>query len=159
MKKRKKRNPIDFLLPVAVALFLVLAVLAVREIRRRYFPPPLPPPGADEMDILATGYCNCGICCSWTTNAQGKAVYSYGKMKGKPKIVGRTCSGTTAHRGTIAADPKLFKFGTRLEVPGYGEGVVEDVGGAIKGDHIDLWFPTHEEARQWGRRKVRIRIL
>ncbi len=106
-----------------------------------------------------TGYCNCGKCCGWTRDKNGRPVYNYGSMKGKPKIIGRTSTGTTARRGTIAADPKVLKMGTKLEIPGYGQGVVEDVGGAIKGRHIDLWFPTHEEAKKWGKQYLRIKIL
>jgi 3D (Asp-Asp-Asp) domain-containing protein len=50
-------------------------------------------------------------------------------------------------------------MGTRLYVPGYGLGRVEDIGGAIKGDHIDLWFPTHQEARAWGVRRLTVRVI
>ena len=97
-----------------------------------------------------------GQCCGWTRSwfGLGAPIYNYGKLKGKPKRIGITASGTRAKHGTLAADPRLFKFGTRLFVPGYGTGVVEDVGGAIKGRHIDAWFPTHEEARRWGRRRL-----
>lgn len=109
--------------------------------------------------LLTTGYCNCAICCSWTTNAAGQAVYAYGRLKGRPKVIGQTCTGRQARRGTVAADPRRFDFGTKLEIPGYGPGVVEDVGGAIKGDHLDLWFPTHEEARRWGRRTLPVRVF
>jgi 3D (Asp-Asp-Asp) domain-containing protein len=67
-----------------------------------------------------------------------------------------TASGTMAKIGTIAADPKVFPFGTKLKVPGYGMGTVEDIGGAIKGMHIDLWFPTHAAAKKWGARWVKV---
>ena len=116
----------------------------------------LRPPRAAEVKgyvpLTATGYCNCGTCCGWTRNwwRFGRAEYTYGPQKGTPKVVGRTATGKTARHGTIAADPKIFPFGTRLWIPGYGYGVVEDVGGAIKGTHIDLWFPTHAAARVWG---------
>ncbi|MCP4292617.1 MAG: hypothetical protein GY780_12375 [bacterium] len=61
--------------------------------------------------------------------------------------------------GTIAADTKYYPFGTRMYVPGYGWGVVEDRGGAIKGpDRIDLYFNSHNEALQWGRKKVKVNI-
>jgi len=62
--------------------------------------------------------------------------------------------------GSIAADTRYYPFGTRMYVPGYGWGVVEDRGGAIKGPtRIDLYFKSHEEALQWGRRKVRVKII
>lgn len=62
-------------------------------------------------------------------------------------------------RGTIAADTKYYPFGTRMYIPGYGWGVVEDRGGAIKGpDRIDLFYDSHADALQWGRRKVAVEI-
>lgn len=106
-----------------------------------------------------TGYCNCGECCGWVLDKDGKAVYNYGRQKGKTKKIGLTSTGKKARRGTIAADPKVFKMGTKLEIPGYGTGVVEDIGGAIKGRHIDLWFPSHEEAKRWGKQYLRIKVI
>ena len=50
-------------------------------------------------------------------------------------------------------------IGTRLQIPGYGTGVVEDVGGAITGRHIDVWMPSHETARRWGRRNLKVTPL
>lgn len=59
--------------------------------------------------------------------------------------------------GTIAADTRYYPFGTRMKVPGYGWGVVEDRGSAIKGpQRIDLYFDTHSAALEWGRKKVRV---
>ena len=61
--------------------------------------------------------------------------------------------------GTIAADTKYYPFGTRMYVPGYGWGIVEDRGGAIKGpNRIDLFFDSHSDAINWGRRKVNVQI-
>ena len=61
--------------------------------------------------------------------------------------------------GTIAADTRYYPFGTRMYVPGYGWGVVEDRGSAIKGiDRIDLYFNSHSEALEWGRRRVYVTI-
>ncbi len=61
--------------------------------------------------------------------------------------------------GTIAADTKYYPFGTRMYVPGYGWGVVADRGGAIKGPkRIDLFFDSHQQALEWGRRTVEVQI-
>jgi 3D (Asp-Asp-Asp) domain-containing protein len=61
--------------------------------------------------------------------------------------------------GTIAADTKYYPFGTEMYVPGWGWGVVEDRGSAIKGPtRLDLYFYTHGEAEDWGRKKVRVEI-
>ncbi len=60
----------------------------------------------------------------------------------------------------IAADKK-FKFGTLMSVPGYNGNrptPVLDRGGAIKGNRLDLLFPTHESARGWGRQTVLVTI-
>ena len=60
---------------------------------------------------------------------------------------------------TIAADTKYYPFGTRMYIPGWGWGVVEDRGGAIKGpNRIDLYFNSHSEALQWGRCKLPVTI-
>ena len=61
--------------------------------------------------------------------------------------------------GTIAADTRYYPFGTRMYVPGYGWGMVLDRGGAIKGpDRIDLYFDSHQDALNWGRRRLQVRI-
>ena len=79
-------------------------------------------------------------------------------MKGKPKKVGITASGTRAKKGTIAADTTLYPFGTVMYIPDYGYGRVEDRGGAIKGERIELFFGTHKQALQWGKKTKRIKI-
>lgn len=50
--------------------------------------------------------------------------------------------------GTIAADTNLFRFGTCIKIPGYGDGVVEDRGGAIQGGKIGLSFKTLQQPRE-----------
>jgi len=61
--------------------------------------------------------------------------------------------------GTVAADTRYYRFGTKMYVPGYGPGVVEDRGGAIKGpDRIDVFFDSHSDALEWGRRHVAVEI-
>lgn len=139
---------------MAMLLMCVLACRSAHRIVRRG-PSKCPGPGY----TLVTGYCNCGKCCGWRRSwfGLGQPVYNYGKRRGLPKQVGITAVGKPAHRGTIAADTKVYPFGTRLEIPGYGVGTVEDVGGAIKGNHIDLWFPSHTEARRWGSQWLRVR--
>ena len=109
--------------------------------------------------VLVTGYCNCGKCCGWKRLDDGRTVYTYGKMKGLPKQIGVTARGTVARHGTIAADLRHYPYGTKLQVPGYGLGVVEDIGGAIKGHHIDVWFPSHQEAKEWGARWLTVEVV
>ncbi|MDA2342677.1 3D domain-containing protein [Bacillus cereus] len=59
----------------------------------------------------------------------------------------------------IAVDPKVIKLGTKVWVEGYGEAIAGDTGRAIKGNKIDVLFPTEKQAREWGRKKVKIRIM
>ena len=73
-------------------------------------------------------------------------------------LPGRTALGVPVRKGVVAVDPTLIPLGTKLHVPGYGPGLAADVGHAIKGRIIDLWFPTLAKARQWGRRTVTITI-
>jgi len=57
--------------------------------------------------------------------------------------------------GTIAADWKYIKPRTRIYIPGYGWGRVEDKGSAIKGrNRLDLYIDSHQRALKWGRRTV-----
>ena len=60
--------------------------------------------------------------------------------------------------GVAAVDPAVIPLGTRFFVPGYGEAVAADVGSSVRGNKIDLWFPSHAQARAWGRRTVAIVI-
>jgi len=71
---------------------------------------------------------------------------------------GRTATGAPVGYGVVAVDPSVIPLGTRLTIPGYGEGVAADTGGAIQGATIDLWFPSAAEAAAWGRRTVTITL-
>jgi 3D (Asp-Asp-Asp) domain-containing protein len=86
-------------------------------------------------------------------------VYAYGPNEGKPKQVGITSDGSKAEKGTIAADLSRYPYGTRMHVPGYGWGEVHDKGSAIKGDHIDIFFPSEKEAKAWGRKYLNVTII
>jgi len=98
------------------------------------------------VNLLVTAYCGCPKCCG-------------------SKARGLTASGRsiTYNGGLfVAADTKLFKFGTQLQIPGYASGQpveVIDRGGAIKGYHVDVFFPTHEQAKAWGKRYVQVTVL
>src|SRR5690606_21425498 len=61
----------------------------------------------------------------------------------------------------VAADTNVLPFGSMLSIPGYASDMVVPVldrGGAIKGQRLDLLFPTHEAAIQWGVRMVPVTI-
>lgn len=119
--------------------------------------PPKEVRATEERVLLTTGYCACQKCSGWHRNWLLRPVYSSGPNRGKQKKVGVTASGTRAHKGTIAAGSG-FPFGTVMDIPGYGYGRVEDRGGAIEGDRIDLFFKKHKDAVRWGRQKKRVKI-
>lgn len=81
-----------------------------------------------------------------------------------PESCGKSADGITAtgHRagpGIIAVDPRVIPLGTRLFVEGYGYGRALDVGGAIKGNRVDVCYNSVPQARRWGRRTVRVYLL
>jgi 3D (Asp-Asp-Asp) domain-containing protein len=64
-----------------------------------------------------------------------------------------------SHPGTIAADTVHYPFGTIMDIPGYGRGIVQDRGSAIKGpNRIDLFFNSHQTALKWGRKTIPVKI-
>ncbi len=91
--------------------------------------------------------------------------YATGSYEGDIRLngTGITKSGKVVERGHIAADWDVLPQGTVVYVPGYGRGVVEDIGGAIKGKRIDVFMGYGEdalrEAMNWGRREIRIIVL
>jgi 3D (Asp-Asp-Asp) domain-containing protein len=73
-------------------------------------------------------------------------------------LQGRTATGVSVAYGIVAVDPSVIPLGTKMTIPGYGEGVAADTGGAVVGARIDLWFPTRAEALAWGTRTVSITL-
>lgn len=73
-------------------------------------------------------------------------------------LSGATATGLPAGWGIVAVDPSVIPLGTRMTIPGYGEGVAADTGSAIQGGVIDLWFPSDAQAMGWGRRIVTITL-
>jgi len=80
----------------------------------------------------------------------------------------KKCSGKTAiglnikknpNLKVISVDPKVIKLGTKVYVQGYGYAIAADTGGAIKGNKIDVLFPSTKQALQWGRKTVKVQIL
>jgi LysM repeat protein/3D (Asp-Asp-Asp) domain-containing protein len=73
----------------------------------------------------------------------------------------RTASGSTTHWGTVAADTRLYPFGTRLRIQGLGDTVfvVEDTGGAVRGNVFDVWYPDAASARGIGPGTRQVTIL
>ncbi len=59
----------------------------------------------------------------------------------------------------IAVNPSVIPLGTRVSIPGLGEYIAGDTGGAIGGSRIDIHFPTIAAALEWGMRNITIQIL
>lgn len=87
---------------------------------------------------------------------------STGKTPEHPAY-GITFSGVNVTRdlySTIAADLNVFPLGTILFIPGYGYGVVADIGGAIKGEELDLYFSSVEDVYdQWGKKTLDVYVI
>jgi 3D (Asp-Asp-Asp) domain-containing protein len=96
--------------------------------------------GIKVLTMVATGYDS-----SWESN------YPY---YGQPSYIGLPLA-----RGIVAVDPNVIPMGTRLYVEGYGEAIAADQGGAIKGNRIDLYFDSRQEAMNWGIKTVQVTIL
>jgi 3D (Asp-Asp-Asp) domain-containing protein/predicted nucleic acid-binding Zn-ribbon protein len=73
-------------------------------------------------------------------------------------LPGHTATGLPVGWGVVAVDPSVIPLGTKLTIPGYGEAVAADTGGAVHGNVIDLWFPSLAQARAWGRRTITITL-
>ena len=85
-----------------------------------------------------TAYCSCSKCCGKTT--------------------GRTASGTKATPGKTVAAPSKFAFGTKLNIGGHIY-TVEDRGGAISGNKIDVYVGSHSAALQWGVKYLPVSVV
>lgn len=91
------------------------------------------------LKFEATGYCSCSKCCG--------------------KSTGITASGTKASAGRTVAMSSQYKFGTKIEIKNMGTYTVEDRGGAIQGNRIDIYFNSHSEALKFGRKTVYLRVI
>lgn len=77
-------------------------------------------------------------------------------------LKGRTASGQYTRRGVIAADPRVLPIGTVVQIKAgryTGTYTVLDTGGRIKGRKVDVYVPTYTEAKQFGRQRIKIKVL
>lgn len=96
-----------------------------------------------EVEMEVTAYCPCSKCC------------------------GKWADGITASGHKIAPGDKLvaadrsIPFGTMIVIPGYNDNKpvpVLDRGGVIKGNKLDVYFDTHQEALNWGRQHITVKV-
>jgi 3D (Asp-Asp-Asp) domain-containing protein len=104
---------------------------------------PTPEPQIISLgEYKLTAYCSCEKCCGHWANNRPLDEH------GNPIVY--TANRSVAKQGvTVAADTSVLPFGTVLLIDGH-EYIVQDRGGAIKGNRIDVYFDSHEEALQFG---------
>ena len=124
---------------VTLGTYTLMNKTAPPESTRKQPAPPAPTITYHYVDMNVSAYCPCEKCCG--RFADGITA------SGKPAV------------GKLIAAPSDYAFGTVMDVPGYGEAVVLDRGGAIKGNKIDLLFPTHQEALNWGRQYLKVKVV
>lgn len=91
------------------------------------------------LTVLATAYCPCKICCG-------------------SGATGHTYTGTIATEGrTIAVDSKVIPLGSKVLIDG-NKYIAEDTGNAIKGNRIDIFYNSHQEALKFGKQTITIRL-
>lgn len=110
------------------------------------------------MLVVASGFIFTGLT---STEAKSNKVQYLGKYKltaycGCKKCSGkwgtRTASGKKAKQGrTIAVDRRKIKLGTKVKIKGKTY-VAEDVGGGVKGKHIDVFFSSHKQTMKFGKK-------
>lgn len=102
-------------------------------------------------EFRLTAYCPCEKCCGkWGKNRPVDE-------NGKPIVY--TASGKIAQQGyTVAADKSKLPFGTKIYIDGH-EYEVQDVGGAIKENRIDIYFESHQDALEFGVQYAEVFIL
>lgn len=99
------------------------------------------------IEFKVTAYCSCEKCCGvWANNRPEGKVYG---AAGKELIAGYS----------VAVDRDLYEFGTKF-VDKYGnEYEAADVGGAVKGNHLDLYMSDHQEALNWGVKTLELAVI
>lgn len=99
------------------------------------------------IEFKVTAYCSCEKCCGvWANNRPEGKVYG---AAGKELIAGYS----------VAVDRDLYEFGTKF-VDKYGnEYEAADVGGAVKGNHLDLYMSDHQEALNWGVKTLELAVV
>lgn len=73
---------------------------------------------------------------------------------------GRTASGMYTQWGVVAVDPRVIPLGSRLMIDGFEEVfIAADTGGGVKGNWVDIWFPTYADAMRFGVQSRRVTVL
>lgn len=99
------------------------------------------------IEFKVTAYCSCEKCCGvWANNRPEGKVYG---AAGKELIAGYS----------VAVDRDLYEFGTKFVDEDGNEYEAADVGGAVKGNHLDLYMSDHQEALNWGVKTLELAVI
>lgn len=99
------------------------------------------------IEFKVTAYCSCEKCCGvWANNRPEGKVYG---AAGKELIAGYS----------VAVDRDLYEFGTKFVDKDGNEYEAADVGGAVKGNHLDLYMSDHQEALNWGVKTLELAVV
>lgn len=98
-----------------------------------------------------TAYCSCPKCCGiWSKDHPSRQGTDYEQ---------HTTSGTIPVAGrTVAVDPDIIPLGSKILINDH-EYIAEDTGSGVKGNHIDIYFDSHEEALEWGVRTLEVQVF
>lgn len=114
----------------ALLIFALAATLGTAQVKEVPLQCPYPEPEYTIIEFNISHYDDCYICCG--------------------KADGITASGVKATENHTIAAPKEYAFGTQIEINGIMY-TVEDRGGSIKGNNVDIFVGSHEEAIRRGR--------
>lgn len=161
MKRKIKRRLMTFLVIVGLAVLVTGVIKAVTADDKKIQVIETVAPNIEPMylstaeplkqsvpeiislgEFKLTAYCPCSKCCDkWGEN---RPVDKNGKQ------IVYTANQSIAQEGiTIAADISVLPYNTRVIIDGH-EYIVQDRGGAIKGNRIDIYFESHQEALNFG---------
>jgi uncharacterized protein YabE (DUF348 family) len=114
--------------------------------------------GAKTTLVTSRGQINFSKAIKMTATAYDASYESCGKRPGDPQY-GITYSGLRVRPGIVAVDPRVIPLGTWLYVDGYGEALAADIGGAIKGNRIDLYYDSPSDVRRFGKKPIKVYVL
>ena len=105
----------------------------------------------EVFEAKVTAYCSCPKCCGiWSKDHPSRQGTDYEQ---------HTTSGTIPVAGrTVAVDPDIIPLGSKILIDGH-EYIAEDTGSGVKGNHIDIYFDSHEEALEWGVRTLEVQVF
>lgn len=102
------------------------------------------------LTVKVSAYCPCPICCGiWSKDHPCRQGTDYEQTTALGAVP------TAGH--TISVDPEVIPLGSKVRIDGH-EYTAEDTGGAIKGNRIDMFFATHQEALDWGLQTKEIKV-